>query len=442
MNTSSASNAINTARPATDGKDPAYTYYHGAKSRLSRQDFYAKTTAAAPYVGALLIAVMMFLPMSDTGNYIRLAIAGGLFLFKIFSGGSIPDKLMKIYIMMGVSVLLAVVSVYLTEGGLQTGILIHEVQRLMFYMLLLSVVYDYELPFRFIYVLCIVTLLIHLTIQLLQYNGVTAVNDFIREYYLDPASSDTHLMLAEQTGTSFRSGSIYMNPNVYMVIPSTVLGVILQANILKSSVINYIWMFLCLVSLVLTGSRATVIIAAAVVLLYLFIDRKSGMLKWVIVGGCALLVFFNYEILMENFRVFHVEDGIESSVEIKLDGLLAYLEYADPAYFLTGSISSRLYIHIDAEWGYIFKYYGILGIAWYVKLLLLIRRNRDTVPLMSVSSLIVIALIAMTASVVLCMPVFSFFALIAFSRITVKKAKSTDTPLTSGALAESVNIIK
>ena len=92
MNTSSASNAINTPRPGTDGKSSDYTYYYGAKSRLGRQDFYAKTTAAAPYVGALLIAVMMFLPMSDTGNYIRLAIAGGLFLFKIFSGGSIPDE--------------------------------------------------------------------------------------------------------------------------------------------------------------------------------------------------------------------------------------------------------------------------------------------------------------------------------------------------------------
>ena len=100
-----------------------------------------------------------------------------------------------------------------------------------------------------------------------------------------------------------------------------------------------------------------------------------------------MLLIFNIDNLQENFRIFDVSSGVEGSFGHKLGGLSAYLKNANPIYFVTGSLSSSLSVQVDAEWGYVFVYFGVLGLYWYVNFLHLLGRNRDTVPFLSISPL-------------------------------------------------------
>ncbi len=369
------------------------------------------------YVPVLIIALLTLVPLTSLGNILRLAVAGMLFLFKDRKNSKISVRMVTMFLAMIIGIFVSFITVTLVEGSANFAVTTHELQRFVFYILLIIVVYDYKVPFTYIYWICIAMLLFNLTIQILQYNDVEWVNDFIRQYYL--VGKDTHLNLAttKYGSASFRSGSIYLNPNVYMVIPSSVLCVILQANIKKPSILNYLFAILCIWSLLLTGSRTTFFVALAILVIYFMLDKNIGKIKWLIIGVGIILLLTNMSALQDSFRVFDVSSGVEGSFGHKLGGLSAYLKNANPIYFVTGSLSSRLSIQVDAEWGYVFVYFGVLGIYWYVNFLHLLGRNRDTVPLLSITLRIVICLIAMTATIVLCMPVFSFFCLVGLVEI-------------------------
>ncbi len=369
------------------------------------------------YIPVLIVALLTLVPLTSLGNILRLGVAGLLFLFKDRTNSKISVRLTTVFFAMIVGVMISCITVTLVEGSANFSVTMHELQRFVFYILLILVVYDYKVPFSYIYWICIAILLFNFTIQILQYNDAEWVNDFIRQYYL--VGSDIHLNLAttKYGSASFRSGSIYMNPNVYMVIPCSVLCVILQANIRKPSILNYVFAVICIWSLLLTGSRTTFIVAVAILLIYFILDKSIGKIKWAILAVGILLLIFNIDNLQENFRIFDVSSGVEGSFGHKLSGLSAYLKNANPIYFVTGSLSSRLSVQVDAEWGYVFVYFGVLGLYWYVNFLHLLGRNRDTVPFLSITLRIVICLIAMTATIVLCMPVFSFFCLVGLVEI-------------------------
>ncbi len=376
------------------------------------------------YVPIFIIALLTLIPLTTAGNLLRLGVAALLFVFKDRRNSKLHKKMMPIFLAMIASVLLPWITVVLVEGSANFSVTLHELQRFAFYILLIMVVYDYKVPFKCIYWISIAILLFNFTIQLLQFNDVEWVNDFIRQYYL--VGSDTHLNLATtKYGTAnFRSGSIYMNPNVYMVIPCSVLCVILQANIKKPSLLNYLFAVICIWSLLLTGSRTTFIVAVAIVLVYFVLDKSIGNIKWLILAVGVVLLLLNMDTLQENYRIFDVSAGVESSVGHKLSGLTAYLKNANPIYFVTGSLSSSFAVQVDSEWGYVFAYFGVLGLYWYINFLQLLGRNKDTVPFLSISLRIVICLIACTATIVLCMPVFSFFCLVGLVEIEAPKIVS------------------
>ncbi len=369
------------------------------------------------YIPVLIIALLTLIPLTTMGNLLRLGVAGILFLFKDRTNSKMHSKMPPMFLAMAVGIVLSGITVVLVEGSANFAVTLHELQRFAFYILLIMVVYDYKVPFKFVYWICIAILIFNFSIQLLQFNDVEWVNDFIRQNYL--VGSDVHLNLATtKYGTaSFRSGSIYMNPNVYMVIPCSVLCVILQSNIKKASLINYLFAFICIWSLLLTGSRTTFFVAVAIVLVYFILDKNIGKIKWAILGVGVILLIANIDNLQANYRIFEFSDGMESSFGHKLGGLTAYLANANPIYFITGSLSSSLSVQIDAEWGYVFAYFGVIGLYWYVNFIQLLGRNKDTVPFLAISLRIVICLIACTATIVLCMPVFSFFCLVGLVEI-------------------------
>ncbi len=378
------------------------------------------------YIPVLIVALLTLVPLTSLGNILRLGVAGILFLFKDRSCSKISVRLTTVFLAMIVGVMISCVTVTLVEGSSNFAVTMHELQRFVFYILLILVVYDYKVPFNYIYWICIAILLFNLTIQILQFNDVEWVYDFIKNNYVTTSTSHLDLATTEYGTESFRSGSIYLNPNVYMVIPCTTLCVILQANTLKHNIINYVWAVATLYSLLLTGSRTTFFVATALVVYYFITDKKLGKARFVIMGILFFLLLINYNSLVSNYRIFDLDLSSDGSFGVKIGGLMAYLKNAHPLYFITGSLSSSLVVQIDAEWGYVFSYFGVLGIYWYINFLLLIYdRNKAVLPFLTKTVTLVIMLIAMTASVVLCMPVFSFFCLVGLVEIDVPEKQQS-----------------
>ncbi len=373
------------------------------------------------YWETIVVFSMTLLPMTTLFNLVRLALAAGLFVLGMLKKPTISTKLIVLYVLMVLGLIIPPVTVLFLEGNLSNfGTWMHEFQRLLFYIVLITAVYEYRVSFKFLYWLCIATLLFHTTIQTMQWFEVEGIYEFIRDVYAG-GEDQIHLQLSLGgiNNSGFRSGSIYLNPNVYMVIPLSILCVILQANQLKSSLLNYAFMLVALFSLLLTGSRTTLIVAVLLITVYILRNHAvSPVAKF----SMLLALFLSILILPQwlgNFRIFDLGDGIESSAAIKFGGFLGYLSMANPLYFITGCLSSVILVPIDAEWGYIFSFYGIAGLTWYIGYIRLMGRNMDVLPFMTNAVRIVLCLIAMTASVVLCMPVFSFFCLLSLTKIEV-----------------------
>ena len=371
------------------------------------------------YFGPIIVFVMTLLPMTTVFNLARLGMAMVLFMLEIIKKPAISKKLIFLYIFMVISLFLPPLPVLLFEGNLANfDVWMHEVQRLLFYIVLITAVYEYRISFRFLYWMCIATLLIHTTIQTLQWFEVEGVYDFIRDVYAGGEDQvHLNLTLGGLENSEFRSGSIYLNPNVYMVIPLSVLCVILQANQRKASLVNYVFMLVALFSLLLTGSRTTLIVAVVLIAIYILRNKEVTNTQKLGMIAAFVLVILLLPQWLGDFRVFDLAGGIENSVSIKYEGLFHYLSLANPIYYITGSLSSSILVPIDAEWGYIYAYFGIAGLIWYISFIRLMGRNAARFPFMTNSIRLVLCLVAMTASVVLCMPIFSFFCLLALTEI-------------------------
>lgn len=381
----------------------------------------ASSKSKYDYIGPIVVFAMTLLPMTTLFNLVRLGLAVVLFVWGMLKKPTISKKLILMFIFMVISLIVPPVTVLLIEGNLTNfGAWSHEFQRLLFYIVLIVAVYEYKVSFKFLYWMCIVTLLLHTTIQTMLWFEVEEVYDFIKDVYAGGQDNiHLELVLGGRENSDFRSGSIYLNPNVYMVIPLSVLCVILQANQLKASLINYAFMLVALFSLLLTGSRTTLIVAVILIAVYI-LRNKDVSLLWKIgmLTAFAVAIFVIPQLLGE-FRVFDLEGGVENSAALKIDGLLGYFKAANPLYFLTGSLSSSMYVQVDAEWGYIFSHFGIAGLIWYISYIRLMGQNTVGLSFMKHAIRIVLCLIALTASVVLCMPIFSFFCLLSLTKIEV-----------------------
>jgi hypothetical protein len=354
--------------------------------------------------------------MTAFGNIVRLGVVLVLFLIQWLTKKMNIAAVLPLVAGMIISTIVPLPVVLLVEKDIVSPAFMHEFQRMLFYAILIIVVNQYKVSFRFVYVITITILLIHTAIQTLQWLGYSWITDFIRQYYLEPGGSTTHLDLTYLKGSDFRSGSIYLNPNVYMVIPLTALCVILQYNIIKKMSINYVWVIAALFSIMLTGSRTTLIISSVIVVIYLF-KYETAARKIIILGFAICVALLAGEWMSDNFRLFRLSEGFDDSFAVKWNGFLYYIKNASPLYYFYGSLSSSQTIQIDAEWGYIYSYFGLLGLWWYIKLLNTMRRNNSSLPLLAFGSNIVIILVACSASVVLCMPIFTFFSIITLTNI-------------------------
>lgn len=371
------------------------------------------------HLGIIVLAAMSFLPMIGHGNLLRLVMMFGLVCQQIIKRRfRFESEVKRILIMMVLSTIIPAIVVLAFEGQIRLAFWLHEFIRILFYCMLIPVVYNYRVSVEFIFKVCVVVLVVNFGIQFMQWRGLGNINGWIYQYYAPKDVIFTHLMLATYEGSDFRAGSIFLNPNICMVIPCTVLGVLLQRNSDRFSIWNYGWIGIALFSVLLTGSRTAFILSMIIVGYCTLKDKRAGKIKWMLPVVLILGLWLNAKSL-ENFRGFDMENAMRDSGAIKINQVFSYFKIANIIYFITGCCGSSIVFGLDNEWGYIYMFYGLLGLAWYILLLRLFLRNKDIVPLQAIATTLVIALIGCTATVFLCMPISSFFCMIALSRYTV-----------------------
>ena len=367
---------------------------------------------------AVILALLVYIPGTSTGNLIRLGVVIVAFIMKHMNER--PEKnIGKIALCMVLSPLISVFFVIMFEGfSISWALVIHEIQRMLFCAFLIMTVAKMQISFRLIYIITILILLPNFIIQLLEKAQVGSVFDFIDKYYQSGASAEewTHLELAKEEGGSFRGGSIFINPNVYQVIPLMSLVVFLQQDRVKSSIWNYLLMGCAVYSCFLTGSRTSTVVMAVIMIWYLF--KYARVVSRVLLLIAIAYVAYSYGSYLMTTRSAQVfETG---SFEVKINSFKWYWESTTeiPIYWIMGSVGSKIASAVfDGEIGHIYGWYGLFGIYWYVMYYRYALKQSKGIRFYELSIVAVHLFVAITASVLLCMPVFPFAAILIFTKL-------------------------
>ncbi|MBQ0083936.1 MAG: hypothetical protein KBS52_04145, partial [Clostridiales bacterium] len=319
----------------------------------------------------VVFASLTLLPLTDIFNYLRVAIMGVMFIFKCMNFNSISPNVRKMVLYMIMSPIIPILFVMIFDGGqVSWGIVIHEYMRLIFAAFAICTASKCRVSFKTVYIICACVLLFNLAIQILQKSGNSAVYNFIKTNYVQ-TDGFSHLDLSKDDGGNFRGGSIFVNPNVYMVIPLMCLGVFYQQKRIKDSVINMGLIAATLVSCYLTGSRTSIITAAAIIVVYYFVYDRNKLLLAIPIGGIALYFLMGSDI--SGSRAFRIDSA--GSLDVKINGFIWYWRSANPLYWITGSLGSSRVYSIDCEWGHIYTWYGLFGYYWYIMYYKYARKN-------------------------------------------------------------------
>ena len=377
----------------------------------------------------IILSLLTFLPLSGKFNLIRILIVGIAFIIKFYSNSwKVDGNIGRLGLKMLISPFLPVLMVIiLDKEPISLSLVEHEVMRLVFAVMVIWVAYELKVSFDCVYKTTVCIFVVNFLIQICQYNGVEFVYNFIKNnYVLSNVNEWSHLELSLITDESFRAGSIYINPNVYMVIPLVALAVFFQKKIIKDSFFNNLLIISCVISCILTGSRTSVVVSMVIILYYYF-KYDSNVIKTVsaiLVAAILLVLMINSDIL--DLRAFKLDAENLDSLTVKIKGFGWYWTSANPLYWIFGSLGSSTVSGIDCELGHIYTWFGLFGMYWYIQYYSLIRRRNEQLVFFSKIIVLTMVLTAMTASVLLAMQVSTFVCMLAFSKIYSKDSVKTD----------------
>jgi len=378
---------------------------------------YSKSYSNVDKLIVIAIVATTFLPSTMVFHMFRMVLVGAIFFVK-------SRKINKIFLVWMYNIGLAAIAVLLVERSLLSSNILHEFVRVLFYILVVEVCLNTKIELRTLYQIAIVVLIIHFIIQMTQFLGMNVFDSMIVNHYLAGDSNNIHYIQAVSSDYAFRSGSIFINPNVYVCYPSLCTGVFLQYYKSKKSTFSLIMVVIAFFSIVLTGSRMGLGTFAMIIMLFIIKETKLNFKLTkgkIFVVLLVILVIANWgyvSVYLDEMRAFNLEEAYEGSLGTKLSGIKAYFTISNPLYYLTGSLGSpRCTFAIDMEYGYIFAWYGLIGVYWFVKLLKMLYTNKKSIhPIIAKSTLITILLTDIAASIILNMSVFPFVCVFALTK--------------------------
>lgn len=365
----------------------------------------------------ILLTLLIYLPGTTTGSLIRIGVVFCAFIItpRRFWFGN-EQKISNVVCCILVSPFIPVVFVAMS-GSINTSLIVHEIMRMIYCALLISTASKLYVSFKRIYFATLIAFIPNFIIQVLEYIHFPGIIGFIQQHYVtDAATQLVHLESATYSGIDFRSGSIFINPNVYMIIPMLSMCVFFYRDRHKPSIINTCLIIATLLSGLLTGSRTSIVVMAVIMAIYYCMYSKgSSKLIMLVIITVAVAKFGTN--IFSNSRALQMSET--SSFYVKYMSFIWYWQStsSNPLLWITGSLGSGNAIGMDSEWGYIYAWYGIFGLVWYLRYIKVCWQNTSNILFYSKLVTVCCVMTAMTASVLLCMPVYSFAGLVAFSHL-------------------------
>lgn len=221
---------------------------------------------------------------------------------------------------------------------------------------------------------------------------ITPVMDLIKSYYPLEDEVNVYLRLENYSISNFgiqRLGGIYYNPNQYArYIEFVLIALLCEVKQFRKQEIT-ILLFLIIVSIAATGSRTSFLVLVAIALVYLYSNKlmtKKNVLLLSVVGiGVILYLLVNTNFL--DLRIFKVNEGFDTSLNIKIKVLTDYLSANKN--FLTlffGNLSPMVLIikynigilGTDFDIGNIIVYYGFAFLFLLFLFIISIYRKMDS----------------------------------------------------------------
>lgn len=363
---------------------------------------------------AILLVALIYLPGSTLGSIVRIGVVICVyFIIPPKMGTENRYEITKVAQCILISPFIPILFVAMS-GEINTALIVHEIMRMFYCSILILTVSKLEISFNTIYRITVLALVPNFAIQAMEYIHFPGIIGLIQRYYVMDASNLVHLELATYSGVNFRSGSVFINPNVYMAIPMLAMCVFLYKDRIRPSFINTILIVVAVLSGFLTGSRTSIIVMVTVATIY-YLKYASGFSKMFAIIAVFLVVFRYGSYLLSNSRALQVSDT--GSFDSKYMSFIWYWQKTAsmPLFWITGSLGSYMTTIMDSEWGYIYAWYGLFGLIWYIKYIKVMWYNNSNMGFYPKLITISCVMTAMTATLLLCMPIYSYVGLVALS---------------------------
>lgn len=307
-----------------------------------------------------------------------------------------------------------------------------EIVRNLIYILIISIVINLEITYNHFVKVWSSVFFIVFIIGVFQYFKVFNISILLSNVYHD----SVHLLLANSTDISyFRAGSVFINPNVFAIFSLMILSIFLNV---KTNFKNF-KLLLILVSLILAGSRTAFLIGVLLLFITFTLDNYENfnikkIIKTIIIilSIGVILYYIITHLDLSMFRMLLINEGFYDSLNIKLDIFRELIrEYSVLNIFIGLGPFQYNYSNgtmVDFDLGYIFTYYGVIGMMIYLNILIQTYRyssklKRDRKRL-NIFLIIICIMFGMTAGLYFDFRIFSIFSVIAFVNTVYKKDDS------------------
>lgn len=240
---------------------------------------------------------------------------------------------------------------------------------LLLYFFCFPFISNYRLPNIYIYI----TFLVIFISQFAYIIDVPIIANLLDTFYpISEARSNEFTYMQEHITIDnmyrYRLGGLYRNPNNCARSLTMLLAVYVILNNKKRILKLLPFIFLNYYAILLTGSRTGILIATAILLLFIFVSMKTNKIwKWSIVFFLLfLLIARDYTAV--DLRGFNIEEG-QGGINLKFDTFVYYLNsesslyrlllgYVDPTKFQS---KVDLIAYFDSDYGNLIFCFGFIG---------------------------------------------------------------------------------
>ncbi len=348
------------------------------------------------YFGIVLIVLSYILLTLDTNKDFR-------FKFDVLT-----KSLLFVLVFMSIFSL-GIIVLDLTELGSITYVF-KEVSRLIIYIAIIQCMNFISISNNTYIKVWRVLLCIVVLVSIIQFTKIYDVNSLLISLYGD---SVQYLNTKADSLSLFRSGSVFVNPNVCATFLCAFLGMYLNyINYVEEKTASKVFTFVVLFTgILLTGSRTGIILSLLLLLLNLIrkFKVKQGGLKYLglILIPCVVIAVLMLNIDYSGLRGFQFEQGLDNSISIKMDIWQRLLTNMNAVNLLFGYSPFNYHsgkLLVDFDFGYLTTYYGICGVLIFILMIYSILKYKSSVNTklrkgLNLNFLLIFLVFGLTASV-------------------------------------------